>query len=1186
VRCLEAALQEVGLKRTRAEVKAAVQAGAQQIGALLDQLVEKARPPAPADQSRPAAPKLVLALDQGEELFLSEGINEARAFLELIRDLMLDPASNLIVLFTIRSDSLESLQTATQLESINAQTFSLPPLARGAYQTVIEGPAARVCNTRRALTIEPALTAALLTDIETGGGKDALPLLAFTLERLYLEHGGDGNLKLSEYRQIGGIGGSIEAAVEQALKNADYDDAVPKDRVARLALLRRALIPWLAGIDPETGSPRRRVARLSEIPQEARPLVDHLIEARLLATDVLPQSSEKTIEPAHEALLRQWGLLQGWLEEDFAALATMEGAKRAARDWVANKKDKAWLGHSAGRLDDAEALLRREDLARSFDATDRVYLDACRSAENSRRNRELEDARRLAESQKESADRQRQVTKRTRLGLVAASILAVLAMGLAVFGFDKAMEAERRSIEAVRNETVGLAGLSAVALARGDPGDAVRLALAAWPRQGDRQRPLLRLALASLAAALPQLRERTRLLGHEDYIRAAAFSPDGTRIVTASGDRTARLWDAVTGAEILTLKGHEDGINGVAFSRSGTRIVTLSDDDTVRYWDVATGAQLAMLPCTAAHSVVFSRDGKRILVDGKDWSCFLDTVTWKTFLIQRGYGNGTLSPDGTRIVAPPWEETLRMEKTAKIWDTETGAEIITLRGHEDRIESTAFSPDGTRIVTASDDKTARVWDAATGAEIFTLTGHEDAVISAVFSSDGTRILTRSTDWSARVWNATTGAEIVSLRLDKTSIVAAAFSPDDSLVVTTGYWDKVVRIWDVTTGTEIITLTGTDHVWSAAFSPDSTRLLTVSRNRTAQIWDVAVAKSLRLTGDSGAVLSAVFSPNGTRIVTAATHGDVARVWDVESRAELVVLKGHADGVRTAAFSPDGVRIVTASWDRTAKIWDTATGAEIITLRGHEDGIESAAFSPDGTRIVTASRDKTARVWDAATGAEILALGKQADGVTSAAFSPDGTRIVTTSEKTARVWDATTGAEILALRGQADRVTSAAFSPDGSRIVTNSSDSMERLWDATTGIEILALRGNGRDPMLNVLPSVAFSPDGNRIATATTDGTVRIWDAATGAEVFAIKGQKAWIYSAAFSPDGTRIVTASSKGARIWNLTGLEKGDAFAIACARLGINTDLTEVRARYALGKLAPICGDHRPLPVDASKLE
>ena len=344
----------------------------------------------------------MLAIDQAEELFLAEGAARPRPSSRLLRDLAADPASNLIVIATIRSDAYERLQTAPALEGVRQETLSLPPMPKGAYQTVIEGPAARLAETRRPLRIEPALTAALLADVEAGGAKDALPLLAFTLERLYLEHGGDGDLRLSEYRQIGGIKGSIDAAVEGALRAADADPAVPRDRAAREALLRRALIPWLAGIDPETGAPRRRVARLSEIPRggAAAGRAPHR-RAAACHRPSIPTPARRTIEPAHEALLRQWGLLQGWLEEDFAALSALEGVKRAARDWEANARADDWLAHTAGRLDDAEALLARDDFAGSLDPTDRAYLAAARAADTARRDRELEEARKLAAAREE-----------------------------------------------------------------------------------------------------------------------------------------------------------------------------------------------------------------------------------------------------------------------------------------------------------------------------------------------------------------------------------------------------------------------------------------------------------------------------------------------------------------------------------------------------------------------------------------------------------------------------------------------------------------------------------------------------------------------------------------------------------------------------------------------------------------
>ncbi|MCP4385313.1 MAG: TIR domain-containing protein [Hyphomicrobiales bacterium] len=449
VRGLESACRAAGLKRTRAKIKEAIESGAERVAPLLAELAESARAPSLTDERPSAWPRIVLSIDQGEELFLSEGADEASAFLELLCDLVTAGDSNLIVVVTIRSDAYEQLQAAPALDGIHQSTLSLPPLPRGAYQTVIEGPAARLRDTDRGLTIEPALTATLLADIEAGGAKDALPLLAFTLERLFLEHGGDGDLTLSEYNQIGGIKGSIEAAVSRALKAADADPAIPRDHAARLALLRRALIPWLAGIDPATGAPRRRVARLVEIPEEARPLVDHLIAARLLATDVSAETGERTIEPAHEALLRQWGLLQGWLEEDFAAFATQDAVKRAASEWAANARDDAWLAHTAGRLDDAESLLKRDDFAASLDPTDRAYLAAARAADTARRNHELEEARKLAAAQQEAAERQKQVARRTLWAAVALGIVALAAGAAGVL----ALRAERQAVAALEAGT-------------------------------------------------------------------------------------------------------------------------------------------------------------------------------------------------------------------------------------------------------------------------------------------------------------------------------------------------------------------------------------------------------------------------------------------------------------------------------------------------------------------------------------------------------------------------------------------------------------------------------------------------------------------------------------------------------------------------------------------------------------
>ena len=652
VRALETAMQAQSLGQPRADIKIAIGGGAPTLLPLLAKLADKARPPRLPGEPEGKPPSVVLPIDQGEELFLAEGATEAEPLLALMRDLLAADAPGVIVIFTMRSDSYERLQTAKALDGIGQQTLSLPPLPKGAYQTVIEGPTGRLKDGPRALKIEPALTQALLADIEAGGGRDALPLLAFTMERLYLEYGGRGRLTLADYEALGRIRGSIEAAVERAMAAADADPKIPRDRAARLILLRRGFIPWLAGIDSETGSPRRSVARMSEIPAEARPLIDLLVAQHLLATDVAQDTGEVTIEPAHEALLRQWGLLQGWLDEDFGALTTLAGVQRAARDWAANNKDAAWLTHAGGRLEEAERLRARDDFARLITPTERNYLTQCRQKEDAERSAEQV---RLA--------RERRNLRRARWALTAFFVAVMSAFGGALW----------QSYEASTREAAVFASSSAIASNQGFCDRALRMAVAGLPPfQGSSPLTFLSSELEddlSRYASAKQCPFRLALSGHAKALFSAVFSSDGNRVVTASADNTARLWDAKTGATLATLSGHTEGVINAVFSQDGSRVVTASYDKTARLWDAKTGAALATL---SGHT---------------------DVVNSAVF-----------SPDGSRVV------TASRDKTARLWDAKTGAALATLSGHTDVVNSAVFSPDGSRVVTASADDTARLWD--------------------------------------------------------------------------------------------------------------------------------------------------------------------------------------------------------------------------------------------------------------------------------------------------------------------------------------------------------------------------------------------------------------------------------------------------------------------------------------------
>jgi len=287
-----------------------------------------------------------------------------------------------------------------------------------------------------------------------------------------------------------------------------------------------------------------------------------------------------------------------------------------------------------------------------------------------------------------------------------------------------------------------------------------------------------------------------------------------------------------------------------------------------------------------------------------------------------------------------------------------------LRIDEERAINTAvFSPDGRKIVTASDDHTIRIWDVASGRLLHTM-ADSDEVRSAVFSPDGRKIVTASSDNTARIWDTASGKLLHILPVDSGGVSTAAFSPNGREIVTAG-GDGTVRVWDTASGKILRTLSGhTDWINAAEFSPDGKRIVTASFDRTARVWDAVSGKELNiLGGDTGEVTSALFSPDG-KIIATASSDHTARIWDAASGKLLHILPGNNDA------SPSGSEGIL--------------GEVKDIILGHTGEVTSAVFSPDGRQIVTASMDGTARIWDVASGNLLHNLSEHADGVRTASI----------------------------------------------------------------------------------------------------------------------------------------------------------------------------------------------------------
>ena len=336
---------------------------------------------------------------------------------------------------------------------------------------------------------------------------------------------------------------------------------------------------------------------------------------------------------------------------------------------------------------------------------------------------------------------------------------------------------------------------------------------------------------------------------------------------------------------------------------------------------------------------------------------------------------------------------------------QTHSRIIRIwKAHADRVRVAKFSPDGTQMVSASNDQTARIWDVLSGKLIATCTGHKGVIFDAEFSHDGKHVLTISEDGTARIWEAATGQPLATFQGSDDYILFAFFLPDRNQVVSVSD-NGTIRTWDTATGK--IAAPPIVHktiAIAAAISPDGTRMVIGTEQKT-RLWNLKTGQIIATLGEySGRAESLMFSHDGKRIF--APSPETARIWDAATGKSLATLEEYKGGILTASFSPDDSHIITGGSDSTVRLWETAGGRSIAVLKGHKFGITAVSFSPDGSRIVTAGGDGIVRIWNAATAREMFVLEGPRFSVESAMLAPDGRRLVTAAEDgTMRLWDVT-------------------------------------------------------------------------------------------------------------------------------------------------------------------------------------
>lgn len=1092
--------------------------------------------------------ELVLVIDQFEEVFsLLEDETARQHFLSLLVAAVTDPHSRVRVIITLRADFYDRPLHYPAFGAILRERMeTILPLTAEELTRAITEPAKLV-----KVTFEEGLVTQIVSDVNYQSG--ALPLLQYALTELFERRSGR-VMTWEAYRAIGGAVGALAYRADELYHElSDAAQSIVHQLFLRLVTLGEG-----------TEDTRRRVAREELLSLFDDDLTDEIIDLfanyRLLALDHDEKTRKPTVEVAHEAIIREWERLRSWLNDSRNDIRQQRRLGQSATEWFTHGKDVSYLMRGA-RLEQVERWLPLAQIV--LTPLERHYIDAS-----------LAERQRAQAEEQERQAREAKLERRSRTvlrALVAVfAVAALISGGFGIFAVQQANEAtlarddaQAAELEARRQAGILLASAAQNEADAGFTDRAILLALEALENY-----PYSPQAERALGEAVTYNRALGQYLGHNSSATGADWSPDGARIATISTDNTVHIWDAETqqtGRIIELPTGISGNLNdwglAVRWSPDGSRLYTLtgdrfllgSQDFDLIVWDANTGEQLQIvelenaMPPTAGEGVNTSLEN------------------WLT-----GWGID-LHSDG-RLA------TIAGNNTAIIWSPDMEP-LQTLVGHELAVNGVMWSPDGSELLTFSDDMTVRIWDPETGEQLRLLNGHQSPLNAAQWSPDGSKIATTGDDGTLNIWDTNTFQNIQSIDTGSNIAWSLAWSEDGSLIVV-GTHDGLVHIWNAQTGDSIDQLPGHNtfvtHLAPSPNNPD--QMLSTSLDGRARLWNTSLSTAYYSFPEAyyGA-LDFAWTQDDSVLVGA--QGDwfggitppITTVTDMLSRETISVFVSDESAFASqygyfVDFTNDEQAIVTTNelvwppsqWpdSNTPNLeWvNPNTGdliQELIVPTNPNNFIRNFSLSPDESRVVLAMFNGEVYVLSTQTG-EILQSTTCGNSAFGSGWSPTEDKyFVVCSQDLADSWvqihDANAGEVLITLgdRSTNQIFTQAHWSPDGTRILGIGGNQELGVainpiivWDATTGEELLNISQHTEQ-----IWDASWSPDGSRFATGSSDDTTRIWNAETGEELLRLDTPVDWSNYPVWSPTGEYLAVAlysvdhpsRSQVFRVWQST---------------------------------------------------